>query len=362
MARIGYLKLLGSKATDVVRETPLRGTSVLGRSPQCEVVVPDGAVTRQHAKIIKEGAQWSLYDMGGTNGTWLNGERIERAAPLKHGDRVRVGQTEYEFTELDEQENRLTELEAAIAANPEDDGPWQVYADFLLEHADALGERIRGIDTNHDRWLEATAGLVRARVISVSWEHGHVATALLNSAAFHTRVAGATAAATLLGLRICHFIRELHINLAYPLHEDAAQLTRVLEHLAGELSGSPLPALRRITFDPLHDPTLTGVQMPMLPNAPRLAPPVVSTLKRCWLEENGVRTELVPGAPHPLAGVARLERRFRWRLTPNTSEVSITSRGQRFQLLGGAAMVSTHLLQPGDRIHLGTREVLFGGE
>ncbi len=64
---------------------------VLGRSRQCDVVLDDPNVSRQHAEIRPRGGSWVLSDLGSTNGSSLNGRRIDNPEVLKRGDQVELG-------------------------------------------------------------------------------------------------------------------------------------------------------------------------------------------------------------------------------------------------------------------------------
>ena len=69
---------------------------VLGRSRTCDVHVPDVNVSRRHAEIRQEGATYWIVDLGSTNGTLLNGKRVERER-LRDGDTITVGSSEVVF-------------------------------------------------------------------------------------------------------------------------------------------------------------------------------------------------------------------------------------------------------------------------
>ena len=68
------------------------GTTAIGRSRRNDIVVPEDGASAQHCKIDREGDSYVLHDLGATNGTWVNGARTDRAV-LKHGDRLKVGDT-----------------------------------------------------------------------------------------------------------------------------------------------------------------------------------------------------------------------------------------------------------------------------
>lgn len=63
----------------------------LGRSRQCDVVVSDPNVSRQHAEIRPRGSAWVLTDLGSTNGSLLNGRRIDGSQLVRPGDEIELG-------------------------------------------------------------------------------------------------------------------------------------------------------------------------------------------------------------------------------------------------------------------------------
>lgn len=66
---------------------------VIGRSRECDVQLDDVNASRRHCEVVQDGAaSWSVVDLGSTNGTELNGARVDRA-PLADGDRITVGGT-----------------------------------------------------------------------------------------------------------------------------------------------------------------------------------------------------------------------------------------------------------------------------
>jgi predicted component of type VI protein secretion system len=63
---------------------------VVGRGSNADIVLMEDMVSRKHATIALSGNEVALQDLGSTNGTFLNGEKIQRAS-LKDGDRVLIG-------------------------------------------------------------------------------------------------------------------------------------------------------------------------------------------------------------------------------------------------------------------------------
>lgn len=63
---------------------------VIGRSSDLDMVLVEDMVSRKHAKIVITDDQVTIQDLGSTNGTFVNGEKIKKAR-LKEGDRILVG-------------------------------------------------------------------------------------------------------------------------------------------------------------------------------------------------------------------------------------------------------------------------------
>jgi hypothetical protein len=69
----------------------------LGSSREADIMLPDTTVSRRHCRIAWVDSTYRLEDLGSSNGTCVNGT-IVRSAPLRHGDLIRVGDQELEFT------------------------------------------------------------------------------------------------------------------------------------------------------------------------------------------------------------------------------------------------------------------------
>jgi diguanylate cyclase (GGDEF)-like protein len=65
---------------------------VIGRGDKADLRLVDDGISRDHARIVKEGEHMVLEDMGSTNGTYCNGERVSRR-PLSEGDKILLGST-----------------------------------------------------------------------------------------------------------------------------------------------------------------------------------------------------------------------------------------------------------------------------
>ncbi len=64
--------------------------TTLGRAPECDIFLDDEGVSRHHAKIVDQDNQRVLMDLGSTNGTFIDNERIE-VATLRDGLRIQLG-------------------------------------------------------------------------------------------------------------------------------------------------------------------------------------------------------------------------------------------------------------------------------
>lgn len=97
------------------RMFPLRaGSMVLGRSPEVDIALLDAEVSRSHAKIHWEtqgdgSVTLTLEDLGSTNGTLLNGRRVNGKAALRAGDRITLGGHVLKVVALDHLERAFHE-------------------------------------------------------------------------------------------------------------------------------------------------------------------------------------------------------------------------------------------------------------
>jgi len=73
-------------------ERRVESGSTIGREG-CDITVSDPDVSRRHAKVAIDDGQLSIEDLGSTNGTFVNGERIDQPRRLSDGDEVRIGAT-----------------------------------------------------------------------------------------------------------------------------------------------------------------------------------------------------------------------------------------------------------------------------
>jgi pSer/pThr/pTyr-binding forkhead associated (FHA) protein len=84
------------------REHILRGeVTRIGRALECDIVITSKRVSREHARVRREGQHTLLEDAGSTNGTLLNEERIAGTVELRDGDSIAVGDVTFQFHDPD---------------------------------------------------------------------------------------------------------------------------------------------------------------------------------------------------------------------------------------------------------------------
>jgi hypothetical protein len=72
----------------------------IGRDRTNEIALPSSHVSRLHADIVPENGAWVIEDLGSTNGTFVNGERVATRRTLRDGDRISVWRFEMIYREL----------------------------------------------------------------------------------------------------------------------------------------------------------------------------------------------------------------------------------------------------------------------
>lgn len=69
---------------------------ILGRGESAHIVLDDVTVSRNHAKITRDGNSWKIADLKSLNGTYLN-HKIVEAAALNAGDELQIGKYRFSF-------------------------------------------------------------------------------------------------------------------------------------------------------------------------------------------------------------------------------------------------------------------------
>ncbi len=120
---IGGLLLRWSEAAGADSERALaQGDLTIGRSSSCDIVLADGKVSREHARVRVEGQAVIIEDMGARNGLFVNGDRVE-SADLRIGDEIKIGDVTFqlrapEAAPLDQTRLLATSAEGTVVLEP----------------------------------------------------------------------------------------------------------------------------------------------------------------------------------------------------------------------------------------------------
>src|SRR5262249_44247397 len=88
---------------------------VVGRSSDLDMVLVEDMVSRKHAKISTQSGQIVIMDLGSTNGTFVNGEKIKKTR-LKEGDRILIGTSILKVIATDKQQVSAQEARKNLEA------------------------------------------------------------------------------------------------------------------------------------------------------------------------------------------------------------------------------------------------------
>ena len=101
-------------------EFPLKDEKqiVIGRSSELDMVLVEDMVSRKHAKLTVGGGKITIEDLGSTNGTFVNGEKV-KSSRVKEGDRILIGTS---ILKLVRQGADVPELDDAQVKLGDDDG------------------------------------------------------------------------------------------------------------------------------------------------------------------------------------------------------------------------------------------------
>jgi serine phosphatase RsbU (regulator of sigma subunit)/pSer/pThr/pTyr-binding forkhead associated (FHA) protein len=101
---IATLQLMNGAASGRVYQLD-REITIVGRNPDCDIVLAPKSVSRKHASIVRKFAGYELRDLGSTRGTYVDGQKVAQPIFLKDGDTLQIGEALLAFA------NSLVQIE-----------------------------------------------------------------------------------------------------------------------------------------------------------------------------------------------------------------------------------------------------------
>jgi pSer/pThr/pTyr-binding forkhead associated (FHA) protein len=89
--------LVSSPESGRPKAIPLDTSTTIGRGAGCELRIDDQYASAEHARLFGRNGSWYVEDLGSTNGTYVNEQRLASPAMLAPGDKIRIGTTTLEL-------------------------------------------------------------------------------------------------------------------------------------------------------------------------------------------------------------------------------------------------------------------------
>lgn len=90
---------------------------IIGREPASSICIPEASVSRQHARIHYRNSNWVLTDLGGRNGTIVDGEYVQEVV-LEHLHEIRVGDAIFKFVNAGAESFARYRIDGAMLGTP----------------------------------------------------------------------------------------------------------------------------------------------------------------------------------------------------------------------------------------------------
>ncbi len=101
-----------------------REITVIGRNPDCDIVLAPKSVSRKHAAIVRKIAGYEIKDLGSTRGTYVDGQKVAQPLFLKDGNTVQIGELLLNYSsrlvQIDEGDDQSTVFAAIDVLNQSD--------------------------------------------------------------------------------------------------------------------------------------------------------------------------------------------------------------------------------------------------
>jgi len=93
---------------------PIRNkAAILGRRPDCDFCIPLQVVSRRHCQLSQESNSLKIRDLQSSNGTFVNGSKIQNEAQAKPGDRIQIGPLTF-TVQIDGQPSEISPGDTAL--------------------------------------------------------------------------------------------------------------------------------------------------------------------------------------------------------------------------------------------------------
>ncbi len=226
------------------------GQLTVGSDPTADLVVDSPSVAKRHFRFVGDGEGWAIEDLGTASGTWVNARRSSHVV-LHHGDAVWTDEVLFVFLAHPTVTN--ASIEQAIDEQPDDPARVRVWADWLLERGDPLGEHLLA-QTPDATVLEGLLPLVKAGQLELEWRSGLLVAArvrCVDDATWRT----VELVARLLSLRVSRWLRSLTVDVSTWVIPSSARLQLEFTAMArGLCNGPALPCLREVSFGYVTQP------------------------------------------------------------------------------------------------------------
>jgi pSer/pThr/pTyr-binding forkhead associated (FHA) protein len=245
---------------------PANREIVVGRSSELDMVLVEDMVSRRHAKIIVSDDQIVIQDLGSTNGTFVNGEKIKRAK-LNEGDRILIGTSIIKLVAADpasagaslqkmEQQARSRATQPRTMSGSIDEVPLPDLMQLFSTSKKSGVLVVRTDDAEGKIFLEKGAIVfssvndqeevppLKSLIRILTWEHGSFDMEPAVEREFPTKLEMSTEGILMEGFRQIDELRRLASEL--PAHHSLLALAKPIVPLLRELSPEELDVLQHV--------------------------------------------------------------------------------------------------------------------
>lgn len=107
------------------------GITVVGRQEDCQLRIASSQVSRRHCEIFEKKGLLLVKDLGSSNGTFVNGKKVEGQLVLEHGDELTIGPIKFKIDQISKSAGQPVKKAAdtAIGDSPADPGSGSIALD-----------------------------------------------------------------------------------------------------------------------------------------------------------------------------------------------------------------------------------------